>query len=148
MNLKALLLVRDMEKKREDQAAVSLQQARQQHDLQHRRLQGLEQYRLEYLNSAQERGKGGLQSMRFGHYHAFVGKLDTGIQQQRGNLQRLQQVVEQRQKLWMEKQQRRKAIDNLIEKHEKEIDVKRQKQEQKTSDEYAMQGFMRRRRSI
>ncbi|MGX5915151.1 flagellar export protein FliJ [Aliidiomarina sp. Khilg15.8] len=148
MNTKALNLVLDMEKKKEDQAAVMLQQARQQHMLQARRLEGLEQYRTEYLNSALEMGRDGLQSMRFGHYHAFVGKLDTGIEQQREKLNRLEQVVEQRQRLWLEKQQRRKSIEHLLEKHDQSVAQKRQRQEQATADEYAMQGFMRRQRNF
>ena len=147
MNKDTLQLVLELEKRKEDQAAVTLQQARHQHDLQRRRLQGLEQYRLEYLNSALARGKDGLQSMRFGHYHAFVGKLDVGIGQQREKLQRLEQVVTQRQQLWQEKQQRRKAIEHLMEKQRKALELKRQRLEQKTADDYATQGFMRRLRN-
>jgi flagellar FliJ protein len=147
MNSKALHLVLDMEKKKEDQAAVMLQQARQQHMLQARRLEGLENYRTEYLNNALQMGKDGLQSMRFGHYHAFVGKLDIGIEQQRDKLNRLEKVVAQRQQLWLEKQQRRKSIEHLLEKHEQSLAHKRHRQEQATADEYAMQGFMRRLRN-
>lgn len=144
MQSKSLYLVRDMEKKREDQAAQRLHQARQQCDLQQRRLQGLEQYRTEYLTSALERGKGGLQSMQFGHYHAFVGKLDEGISQQRIKLQRLEQVVKERQQQWIDKQQRRKAIDHLIDKKRREEELKADRREQMESDEFATQGFMRR----
>lgn len=144
MQDKSLTLVLDLEKRREDQAAVRLQQARQQCDMQRRRLAGLEQYRVEYLNSALERGQNGLQSMRFGHYHAFIGKLDEGIGQQRTKLQRLEQVVSDRQQQWIEKQQRRKAIEHLLEKKRQQGLLVQQRREQKNADEYATQGFMRR----
>ncbi|RUO28002.1 flagellar export protein FliJ [Aliidiomarina sedimenti] len=144
MQDKSLYLVLDMEKKREDQAAVRLQQARQQCEMQRSRLAGLEQYRTEYLNSALERGQGGLQSMRFGHYHAFIGKLDEGIGQQRIKLQRLEQVVTDRQQYWVEKQQRRKAIEHLLEKKRQQAALRQNRREQATADEYATQGFMRR----
>ena len=147
MEDKSLQLVLELEKKREDQAAMRFSQARQQCDMQQKRLHGLENYRTEYLNSALERGKGGLQSMRFGHYHAFIGKLDEGIAQQRIKLQRLEQVVSERQQQWQEKQQRRKAVEHLIDKKAHELMLKRNRIEQSNADEYATQGFMRRLRT-
>lgn len=147
MQNKSLHLVLDLERKKEDQALIRFGQARQQCELQQRRLASLENYRVEYLNSALQRGSGGLQSMQFGHYHAFVGKLDEGITQQRIKLTRLQQVVEQRQQHWQQCQQRRKAVELLLEKQQQAVELKRQRQEQKESDEFAMQGFMRRLRA-
>ncbi|MCC5880450.1 MAG: flagellar export protein FliJ [Idiomarina sp.] len=144
MHDKSLQLVLELERKREDQAAMRFSQARQQCDLQQKRLAGLETYRTEYLNSALERGKDGLQSMRFGHYHAFIGKLDEGIAQQRIKLQRLEQVVTERQQHWQEKQQRRKAVEHLIDKKHQEAELRRHRIEQSNADEFATQGFMRR----
>lgn len=147
MQDKSLYLVLDLEKKREDQAAMRFQQAKQQCDMQQKRLQGLANYRTEYLNSAHDRGKDGLQSMRFGHYHAFIGKLDEGISQQRIKLQRLEQVVTERQQLWQENQQRRKAVEHLIDNKQREVRARRERIEQSNADEYATQGFMRRLRA-
>lgn len=147
MQDKSLQLVLELEKKREDQAAMRFQQAKQQCDMQQKRLQGLENYRIEYLNSALERGKDGLQSMRFGHYHAFVGKLDEGISQQRIKLQRLEQVVTERQQHWQDKQQRRKAVEHLIAKKQRATTARRERIEQNNADEHATQGFMRRLRA-
>lgn len=147
MQDKSLHLVLGLEKKREDQAAMRFQQAKQQCDMQLKRLQGLENYRTEYLNSALDRGKDGLQSMRFGHYHAFIGKLDEGISQQRIKLQRLEQVVTERQQQWQEKQQRRKAIEHLIDKNQRQVIARHERIEQNNADEYATQGFMRRLRA-
>lgn len=144
---KSLQLVLELEQRKEDQAVVRFSQARQQCDMQRRRLSGLENYRVEYLNSALERGSGGLQSMQFGHYHAFIGKLDEGIAQQRIKLSRLEQVVEQRRQQWQQCQQRRKSVELVIQKQQQAADLKRQRQEQKTADEFAMQGFMRRLRA-
>lgn len=147
MQDKSLHLVLEMEQRREEQFALRMQQARQQCEYQRKRLQGLENYRTEYLNGALCKGQDGLQSMRFGHYHAFIGKLDEGIGQQRVKLQRLEAVVEERKQQWLEKQQRRKAIEQLIEKKRIEAAQKQARIEQKNADEYAMQGFMRRQRA-
>lgn len=147
MQQKSLHLVLDMERRREEQFAVRMQQARQQCEYQRKRLQGLESYRTEYLNNALNLGQNGLQSMRFGHYHAFIGKLDEGIGQQRIKLQRLEQVVQERQQQWLEKQQRRKAVEQLIEQKQREVNLKQQRTEQRNADEYALQGFMRRARA-
>lgn len=147
MQDKSLHLVLEMEQRREEQFALRMQQARQQCEYQRKRLQGLENYRTEYLNGALSKGQDGLQSMRFGHYHAFIGKLDEGIGQQRVKLQRLEAVVEERKQQWLEKQQRRKAIEQLIEKKRIEAAQKQARIEQKNADEYAMQGFMRRQRA-
>lgn len=144
MQDKSLHLVLEMEQRREEQFAMRMQQARQQCEYQRKRLQGLENYRTEYLNNAMSMGQNGLQSMRFGHYHAFIGKLDDGIGQQRVKLQRLEQVVEERKQQWLEKQQRRKAIEQLIDQKKREALSKQQRNEQKTSDEYAMYGVLRR----
>ena len=146
--LKSLQLVLEMERRREDQFAQRMHQARQQCEYQRKRLQGLENYRVEYLNNALSMGQNGLQSLRFGHYHAFIGKLDEGIGQQRIKLQRLEQVVVDRQKQWLEKQQRRKAIEQLIEQQQRESQRRQQRNEQKTADEYALQGVLRRARGI
>lgn len=144
MQDKSLHLVLELEQRREEQFAMRMQQARQQCEYQRQRLQGLESYRTEYLNNALSMGQNGLQSLRFGHYHAFIGKLDDGIGQQRIKLQRLEQVVEERKQQWLEKQQRRKAIEQLIEKKHQEAQLKQQRNEQKTADEYAMHGVLRR----
>lgn len=144
MQNKSLQLVLEMERRREDQFAQRMHQARQQCEYQRKRLQGLENYRIEYLNNAVSMGRNGLQSLRFGHYHAFIGKLDEGIGQQRIKLQRLEQVVDDRQKQWLEKQQRRKAIEQLIDKKHHETQLRHQRNEQKNADEYAMQGVLRR----
>jgi len=44
----------------------------------------------------------------------------------------------------MAQQQRRKAVEMLIQKREQETNQLRARQEQRTSDEFAMQGFLRR----
>ena len=146
MHNNSLQLVLEMERRREDQFAQRMHQARQQCDFQRKRLQGLENYRVEYLNNAVSMGQNGLQSLRFGHYHAFIGKLDEGIGQQRIKLQRLEQVVEDRQQQWLEKQQRRKAIEKKKKKKHHETQLRHQRSEQRTADEYAIQGVLRRTR--
>lgn len=144
MQLKALRMVLELEQGREDEYAREFAQARSQLNLSERRLAGLTSYRMDYLRQANERAKTGIGSANFGHYHAFVGKLDTGIVQQQERLQKTQAQVAQIKSRWLSQQQRRKAIENLIEQRQAELEKKKARQEQLTSDEFAMQGFLRR----
>lgn len=144
MKNKALHLVLELEQTRENEVAREFGQARSQLDMQERRLEGLTNYRTDYLHQANNKAQQGIGSASFGRYHAFVGKLDEGINQQQQSLQQMQSHVEQLRQRWLSQQQRRKAIELLIDKREKALEKKRSRQEQVTADEYAMQGFLRR----
>ena len=143
MRNNALKLVLEMEQRKEREAAQEFGNARHQFTLQQRRLDGLTHYRQDYLNQANARAQQGLGSSTFGQYHAFVGKLDEGIGQQQKQLERIRSHVEQLRQKWLSQQQRRKAVEMLIEKREAEASQLRARQEQRTSDEFAMQGFLR-----
>src|SRR5690554_666778 len=146
MKNKALDMVLELEQSREEEITREFAQARSQLDMQERRLEGLTRYRTDYLHQANERAQQGIGSASFGRYHAFVGKLDEGISQQQQSLQQMQDHVEQLRQKWLSQQQRRKAIELLIEKRKQEAAKKRSRQEQATADEFAMQGFLRRKR--
>ncbi|RTE85457.1 MULTISPECIES: flagellar export protein FliJ [Gammaproteobacteria] len=144
MRQNSLELVLEMEQRKEQKAAQEFGTAKNQLEMQRRRLAGLTSYRQDYLNQANQKAQGGLGSAAFGQYHAFVGKLDEGIEQQRSQLERIASHVESLRQAWMQRQQRRKAVEMLLEKRIEEANRKRERQEQKTSDEFAMQGFLRR----
>ncbi len=142
----ALKMVLELEQKREDDCAREFGQSRSQLTMQERRLEGLTAYRTDYLQQANDKAQQGMGSASFGRYHAFVGKLDVGITQQHENLKRMQARVEEFRLAWLAQQQRRKAIEHLLQKRADEAERVRNRQEQRTSDEFAMQGFLRRAR--
>lgn len=142
----ALKMVFELEQKREDECARDFGQARTQLTMQERRLEGLTNYRTDYLQQANDKAQQGMGSASFGRYHAFVGKLDVGITQQQDNLKRMQAHVEELRLRWLAQQQRRKALEHLLNKRLQEQERKRNSQEQRTADEFAMQGFLRRAR--
>jgi|SRR5690554_1306348 len=142
----ALKMVFELEQKREDECARDFGQARTQLTMQERRLEGLTNYRTDYLQQANSKAQQGIGSASFGHYHAFVGKLDVGITQQQDNLKRMQTHVEELRLRWLAQQQRRKALEYLLNKRVLAAERKRNSQEQRTADEFAMQGFLRRAR--
>lgn len=144
MRQNALQLVLDMENRKEQKAAQEFGRAKTQLDMQNRRLNGLTSYRKDYLNQANNRAQGGVGSSTFGQYHAFVGKLDEGIEQQQTQLTKMAEHVEGLRQNWLKQQQRRKAIEILLEKKIQAADKIRARQEQTNSDEFAMQGFLRR----
>ena len=65
-------------------------------------------------------------------------------QLQMQNLNQAVLVADQRKSLWLKQQQKRKAIDFLIEKQEKAKQQVAQKQEQAMLDELSIQKFIRR----
>lgn len=62
-----------------------------------------------------ERGRQGLTGLQFGHFQAFINKLDYASKQQLEGLNQVRQVTEKRRQEWLELQQQRKAIETLLE---------------------------------
>ncbi|RUO80882.1 flagellar export protein FliJ [Idiomarina tyrosinivorans] len=141
--IRQLKMVEELEQRREDQAAQRFAQAQMQLQQQQQQLQGMEQYRYDYLRQLQNRGSQGIGSLNFGQYHAFVGKLDEGVEQLHGELQTLQQVVEQRRQQWLEQRRKTESIRYLIEQREKQEAQAVARKEQKNLDDFSSQRFIR-----
>ncbi len=71
-------------------------------------------------------------------YHAFINKLEQAATQQYEGVLQVRQALEQRREEWLAAQQRRKAVELLLEKQASREQQKAQRQEQKMLDEYAM----------
>ena len=112
-DLKQMHMLLELEQRREDQAAGNYAQVQQQVNDEKMRLEGLSQYRLDYLTQLQQRGNQGIVSQQFGQYHAFVGKLDEGVEQLHHSVIRLQKVADQRKQQWLA-QRRKESIQHLI----------------------------------
>ena len=88
--------------------------ARQDQQRYEAQLEALNQYRENYSGQLTERGSLGLTSFQFGHYQAFINKLDHAAQQQLQGLRQVRQVTEKRRQEWLEIQQQRKALETLM----------------------------------
>ncbi|MDF2178289.1 flagellar export protein FliJ [Aliiglaciecola sp. CAU 1673] len=144
MSTKQLEIVAHWEKEKEDKLARDYQLAVQNVNNNQQKLSGLQRYRLDYLRELQQRAMQGVGATTFGQHQAFVEKLDKACAQQTQMLARAKAVAEQRKGLWLKQQQKRKAVEMLIDKKHQEKAQKEAKHEQAMMDEIAIQRFVRR----
>ncbi|AVJ56613.1 flagellar export protein FliJ [Idiomarina sp. OT37-5b] len=142
-DLQQMAMLLELEQRREDEAAANYAQVQQQVDDQRSRLEGLSQYRLDYLQQLQQRGSSGIVSRQFGQYHAFVGKLDEGVEQLHRSLVKLQQVADQRRQQWLAQRRKKESIKHLITEQQKREEHQRARREQKNLDDFSSQRFIR-----
>ena len=121
----------------EDRAARAMSMARQDQQRYEAQLEALNQYRENYSGQLTERGSLGLTNFQFGHYQAFINKLDHAAQQQLQGLRQVRQVTEKRRQEWLEIQQQRKALETLQSRKAAKEALKAARQEQKLLDEFA-----------
>ena len=134
---KAIQLLIERLLEAEDRAARAMAMARQDQQRYESQLEALNQYRENYSGQLTDRGSQGLTSFQFGHYQAFINKLDHASKQQLEGLGQVRAVTEKRRKEWLELQQQRKALETLlVRKAEKEA-LRLLRQEQKLLDEFA-----------
>ncbi|WP_404399893.1 flagellar export protein FliJ [Idiomarina seosinensis] len=142
-DIKQMKMLLELEQKKVDEAAAQFAQVQQQVDDEKQRLNGLAQYRLDYLKQLQQRGGDGILSQQFGQYHGFVGKLDEGLEHLHKSVTRLQQVAEQRRQQWLAQRRKYDSIEHLIEKQEQREAAVQARREQKDLDEFSSQRFIR-----
>ncbi|MCY7294429.1 flagellar export protein FliJ [Alteromonas sp. a30] len=140
-----LHLVAQLEQEKEEKAAMNFQLAQSYVNEQRMKLQGLEQYRLDYFRQIQLKGRSeGLKAMTFNQHQDFIAKLDSACEQQRKIIHNAVLAADQRKSIWLQHQQKRKAVEMLLEKKKQEALMKEAKQDQKLMDEVATQRFFRR----
>ena len=134
---KAIQLLIERLLEAEDRAARAMAMARQDQQRYESQLEALNQYRENYSGQLTDRGSQGLTSFQFGHYQAFINKLDHAAQQQLQGLRQVRQVTEKRRQEWLEIQQQRKALETLQSRKAAKEALKAARQEQKLLDEFA-----------
>ena len=134
---KAIQLLIERLLEAEDRAARAMAMARQDQQRYEAQLEALNQYRENYSGQLTDRGSQGLTSFQFGHYQAFINKLDHAAQQQLQGLRQVRQVTEKRRQEWLDIQQQRKALETLMSRKAAQEALKVARQEQKLLDEFA-----------
>ncbi len=142
--MKQLNTILKFELERETQAAQQLQHAENEYQQNVSRLNGVAEYRLEYMKRLSQRSAEGIDSATYNHYHAFIAKLDNAAEQVRIAKQQAQALVEQNKSLWMKQRQKVQAIEMLRDKKLKKLALIESRKEQKMFDEMATQQFVRR----
>ena len=142
---KAIQLLIERLLEAEDRAARAMAMARQDQQRYESQLEALNQYRENYSGQLTDRGSQGLTSFQFGHYQAFINKLDHAAQQQLQGLRQVRQVTEKRRQEWLDIQQQRKALETLMSRKAAQEALKVARQEQKLLDEFATFRYFHRR---
>lgn len=132
------------EKDKERNAAQQLQAAKLEYQQNLQRLNGVGEYRLEYMKRLAHRSAVGIDSATYSHFHGFVAKLDHAAEQVKIAIEQSQAMVEHKKMLWLKQRQKVQAVEHLLEVQMKKLAIKAQKQEQKMFDEIATQQFVRR----
>ncbi|BED89873.1 MULTISPECIES: flagellar export protein FliJ [unclassified Pseudoalteromonas] len=141
-------LLLKLENDKEENLRMSYLQANQNLQANQQKLQGLNNFRLEYSQQLHVKGKSGLSSAGFGQYHAFIAKIEEAIRQQASTVNTAKQVVTQRKALWLKQQVKAKAVAKLIEKQNLKAASLMAKSEQKMLDEFSANQFFQRRKSL
>jgi len=141
-------LLLKLENDKEENLRMSYLQANQNLQANQQKLQGLNNFRLEYSQQLHVKGKSGLSSAGFGQYHAFIAKIEEAIRQQASTVNTAKQVVTQRKALWLKQQVKAKAVAKLIEKQNLKAATLMAKSEQKMLDEFSANQFFQRRKSL
>ena len=144
MAMKQLDTLLKFEKDNEQRCADQLKLAENEYQQNITRLQGVADYRLEYMKRLSQRAEQGLDSATFSHYHAFIAKLDTASKQVEIAMQQAKALVEQSKSIWLKQRQKVKAVQLLRNKRLQKIALAENRAEQKMFDEIATQQYIRR----
>ncbi|MEG0006468.1 MAG: flagellar export protein FliJ [Aeromonas sp.] len=123
----------------ENQAARALAKAQQDLKLFMDQQNALNQYRQIYHQQWTDRGLQGISPQQNSQYHAFINKLENAATQQYEGVLQVREALAVCRTQWLEAQQRRKAVELLLEKKADKVRQKAQRQEQKMLDDYAIQ---------
>ncbi|MCL1076635.1 flagellar export protein FliJ [Parashewanella spongiae] len=138
-----LQLVLQLAKDAEEQASLQLRSAKSEHQKARQQLDSLNNYRLEYMQQMSGKVGSNLSASQYHQFHRFVGQIDQAVGQQVEAVKKAEQQQGYRQQYWMEKQQKRKAVEMLLEKKAVKQQVTEAKSEQKLIDEFAIQQLFR-----
>ena len=141
-------LLLKIENDKEENLRMSYLQANQNLQANQQKLQGLNNFSLEYSQQLHLKGKSGLSSAGFGQYHAFIAKIEEAIRQQASTVNTAKQVVTQRKTLWLKQQIKAKAVAKLIENQKLKANALMAKNEQKMLDEFSANQFFQRRKAL
>ena len=135
---RGLVLLAERLVEAEQQCALALVKAQQDLKLFMDQQNALNQYRQIYHQQWTERGLQGISPQQNSQYHAFINKLENAATQQYQGVLQVREALAECRTQWLEAQQRRKAVELLLEKKADKVRQKAQRQEQKMLDDYAI----------
>lgn len=127
----------------EEQAALQLRSAQLDCQKRQNQLDALNNYRLDYMKQMDDQVGKNISASQYHQFHRFIKQIDQAITQQLGVVKEADVQRGYRQQHWMEKQQRRKAVELLLASKAQKALAVENKREQKMTDEFASQQFYR-----
>lgn len=101
-------------------------------------------YRADYQTRLQQSAAGGMDTMAWRNFQAFMHKLDAAIAEQRLALATAQQTAAAGRDEWMAEQRKLKSFDTLSSRYQRQMQQREAKREQRDQDEFAMAAHRRR----
>lgn len=144
MALKQLKLVLKVTSDKEEKLRLEYIKSQQYLNESQEKLNGLSEFKFDYMKQLQTKGESGLTGANYSHYQSFITKIENAMDQQIQVINTAKQVVAQRKEIWLEQQIKAKAIEKLIEKKNAQQLHKLNKAEQISLDEFTTNQFIQR----
>lgn len=122
---------------RENDAAIKMNESRQQLADQEARLGELKNYRDQYTAQFSTRGHAGLDVMQISDYRSFLARLTAAIQQQEQLIEQYRSQHHQNRFHWQDVRRHTQVIDKLIARFRDDEQRQQLKREQQALDEHA-----------
>ncbi len=139
----ALNLLIELERRKRDGEAGVAARARRDADTAGSTLQMLQGYRLDYDTRSPKQGAEVFHTAKVRVHEAFTGKLDLAIDQQAQLAQQLAALRTQREQALAERQRRLKAFETIQARREAAAQQQAQRNDQRQTDEFAAQAYLR-----
>lgn len=133
---KRLQIVLHLAQKAEDQAASRVKEQAGLLRNEETQLQELKDYSAQYLNSYGNM-RDGISAQQMINYSGFIGRLAEAVKDQENKILRLQQGLDKLKAQWTVAHQKRKTLEDLMERLDKEYSDQLEKRLQKELDELA-----------
>ncbi|WP_299495099.1 flagellar export protein FliJ [uncultured Shewanella sp.] len=127
----------------EEQARLQLKNAQFEWQKQQEQLDALQAYRLDYMKQMEDKQGQMISASQYHQFHQFVKQIDEAITNQLKAVKETDSMKLHRQNHWLSCQQKHQAIKILLDNKARKAALKAQLQEQKMTDEFAMQQFYR-----
>ena len=124
---------------REPDAAKVVAKYQQTLVAQQQRLDELNNYRDEYIQTMQASGSEGISVVKLRQYQNFLAKLNAAIEEQKRVVLHAEHNLEQKRQQWGHTRGKKKALGKVIQQYRQDEQRQQTKKEQKESDEQAQQ---------
>lgn len=136
-SIQPLLMLLESAERARDEAIVEMEGARKSHEAARQQAQSLADWRKDYQQrwSAQFSRAGGMEIMRC--YQEFTARLGDAVDEQDKRVEQARLLLEHRRGQLLELERKAAAVGQLIDRRQRELAMRQQRQEQKATDEQA-----------